>query len=70
LSNKILYFKKGELAKFCKHDGHVDCFSHLEQGLEEPSIHYFNYFYFLGVHPNLTGITCCATHQHVEEVTT
>jgi hypothetical protein len=44
------------------------CFSHLEEGLEKPSIHYFNNFYFLGVHPNLTSIACCGTHQRVEEV--
>ncbi len=42
---------KGELAKFCQHDGRVGCFSHPEQGLEEPSIQYFNNFYFLRVHP-------------------
>ncbi len=60
---------KGELAKFCQHDGSVGYFSHLEQGLKEPSIYYFNNFYFLGVHPNLTNIAYCGTHQHVEEVT-
>jgi hypothetical protein len=38
-----------------------------EQGLEEPSIHYFNNFYFLRIHPNLTSIAC-GTHQRVEEV--
>jgi hypothetical protein len=52
----------GELAKFYKHDGRVGCFSHPEQGLEEPLVHYFNSFYFFGVHPNLTGIACCGTH--------
>jgi hypothetical protein len=60
---------KGELAKFCKHDGRVGCFLHPEQGLEEPSIHYFNNFYFFKVHPNLTSITYCGRDRHVEKVT-
>jgi len=38
-----------------------------EQGLEEPSIHYFNNFYFLKIHPNLTGVAC-GIHQRVKEV--
>jgi hypothetical protein len=54
--------------KFCQHDGRAGCFSHLEQGLEEPLVHYFNNLDFLGVHPNFTGIACCGTHQCVEEV--
>ncbi len=61
---------KGEFAKFCQHDGRANCFSHPKQELEEPLIHYFNSFYFLRVHPNFTGIVCCETYQHVEEVTT
>jgi hypothetical protein len=61
---------KREFAKFYQHDGHASYFSHLEQGLEEPLIHYFNSLYFLGVHPNLIGIACCGMHQHVEEVIT
>jgi hypothetical protein len=60
---------KGEFTKFYQHDGCVGCFSHLEEGLEEPSVHNFNNLYFLGVHPNFTGITCCGMHQCVEEVT-
>jgi hypothetical protein len=59
-----------EVTKFCQHDGRVGCFSHPEQGLEEPSIHYFNSFYFLRIDPNFTGIICRGTHQCVEEVTT
>jgi hypothetical protein len=61
---------KGELVKFYEHDRCADYFSRPEQGLEEPSIHYFNNFYFLGMHPNLTSIACYGTHQHVEEVVT
>jgi hypothetical protein len=58
-----------EFAKFCQHDGRAGCFSRPEQGLEEPSVHYFSSLYFLGVHPNLTGIAYYGTHQRVEEVT-
>jgi hypothetical protein len=47
---------KGEFAKFYQHNGCVGYFSHPERGLEEPSVHYFNSLYFLGVHPNFTGI--------------
>jgi len=61
---------KGEFAKFCHHDGCAGCFSHPEQGLEESSVHYLNNLYFLGLHPNFTGIAYYGTHQHVEEVTT
>jgi hypothetical protein len=61
---------KGEFVEFNQHNGRASCFSHLEQGLEEPSVHYFNSLYFLGVHPNLIGIACYGTHQRVEEVTT
>jgi hypothetical protein len=59
---------KGEFAKICHHDGRVGCFSHPKQGLEEPLVHYFNRFYFLGVYPNLTGIACCGMYQCVEKV--
>jgi hypothetical protein len=61
---------KGEFAKFYQHDGCASCFSHPEQGLEEPPIHYFNNLNFLGFHPNFINIAYCGTHQHVEEVTT
>jgi hypothetical protein len=61
---------KGEFAKFFQHNGCVVCFSRSEQGLEDPLTLYFNSFYFLEVHPNLTGIAYYGTHQHVEEVTT
>jgi hypothetical protein len=60
---------EGELAKFYKDDGCASYFSYLEQGFEDPLVHYFNSFYFLRVHPNLTGIICCGTHQRVEKVT-
>jgi hypothetical protein len=60
---------KGELTKFCQHNGHAGYFSHPEQGLEEASIHYFNNFYFLRVHPNLIGIACCGMYQRLEKVT-
>ncbi len=60
---------KGEFAKFCQHNGCAGCFSHPEQGFEEPLVHYFNSLYFLKIHPNLTSITCYGTHQRVEEVT-
>ncbi len=59
---------KGEFAKFYQHDACVGYFLHLKHGFEEPSIHYFNNLYFIRVHPNLTWIICCGTHQHVEEV--
>jgi hypothetical protein len=58
-----------EFAKFYQHDGRVGGFLHFEQGFEEPSVHYFNSLYFLGVHPNFTNIACCGMHQRVEEVT-
>jgi hypothetical protein len=54
---------KRELAKFCQHNGCAGYFSHPEHGLEEPLI---KSFYFLRVHPNLTGIAYCGTHQRVE----
>ncbi len=56
--------------QICQHDGRAGYFLRPEQGLEEPSIHYFNSFYFLGIHLNLTSIACYGTHQRVEEVTT
>jgi hypothetical protein len=59
-----------EFAKFCQHNGCVGCFLRPEQGLEDLSILYFNSFYFIEVHPNLTGIAYYGKHQHVEEITT
>jgi hypothetical protein len=59
----------GQLAKFCQHNGSASCFLRPEQRFEELLVHYFNNFYFLRVHLNLTSIACHGTHQRVEEVT-